>query len=70
LVDWGDLPESERLVLSDAQTSGGLLIAASDEAAENLGPALRDRGVEAAEIGVTGGGVAGRITVRGRLSEG
>jgi selenophosphate synthase len=34
-VDWGTLPEARQLVLSDAQTSGGLLVcvAASDAAA-------------------------------------
>jgi selenide,water dikinase len=26
-VDWGGLPEDEQLLLSDAQTSGGLLVA-------------------------------------------
>jgi len=29
-VDWGELTEPEQLVLADAQTSGGLLIAATD----------------------------------------
>ena len=27
LVDWGGLPDDEQLLLSDAQTSGGLLVA-------------------------------------------
>ena len=35
VVDWGDLNESERLLLSDAQTSGGLLLC--------VGPARLDR---------------------------
>jgi selenide, water dikinase len=65
-VDWGPLPEPERIVLADAQTSGGLLIAATD------GDAVRDalvrRGVPAAEIGRTVQGEPGRITVRGRVA--
>ena len=32
-VDWGDLDEPEQLVLADAQTSGGLLIATDDPTA-------------------------------------
>jgi selenide,water dikinase len=68
-VDWGDLPEPERLVLADAQTSGGLLIAASRERSERLRSALAERRVDVAEIGATAPGAPGRITVRGRLSE-
>ena len=66
-LDWGELVEAEQLALADAQTSGGLLIAASDERAEPLREALRARGVPAAEIGRTHGGVPGQITARGRL---
>ena len=68
-LDWGELVEAEQLALADAQTSGGLLIAASDERAEPLREALRARGVPAAEIGRTHGGVPGQITVRGRLDD-
>jgi selenide,water dikinase len=66
-VDWGDLPEAERLVLADAQTSGGLLVAASDRRAEALREGLVARRVLAAEIGRTTEGTPGAIAVRGRL---
>ncbi|MGH2674538.1 MAG: selenide, water dikinase SelD [Actinomycetota bacterium] len=66
-VDWGDLDEGERFVLADAQTSGGLLIAASAERADALRAGLEARGVLAAEIGRTLPGAPGRIAVRGRL---
>lgn len=69
-VVWGDLDEAERFVLADAQTSGGLLIAASEEKADALAAGLRRRAVPAAEIGRTIAGATGRITVRGRLSPG
>jgi selenide,water dikinase len=66
LVAWGDLPQEERIVLADAQTSGGLLIAATD--GRRLGAALEARGVRFAEIGRTTEGNAGRASVRGRLA--
>jgi selenide, water dikinase len=66
-VDWGTLPEEECIVLADAQTSGGLLIAATDEDATR--DALARRGVTFAEIGRTKAGRAGSIAVRGRLRE-
>lgn len=80
-VEWGTLPEAERLVLADAQTSGGLLIATSEPDA--LVTEFDARGVPWAEIGTliepeaatgpaTGGpGGAtdgGRIRIRGRLT--
>jgi selenophosphate synthase len=52
-------------VLADAQTSGGLLIAATD--GDALAAALERRGVRFAQIGRTVPGEPGRITVRGRL---
>jgi selenide,water dikinase len=60
-VDWGELPETEQLVLADAQTSGGLLIAATD--AHRLMASLAERGVPAARIGRTVSGTAGRIRI-------
>jgi selenide,water dikinase len=66
VVDWGDLRPEERVVLADAQTSGGLLIAATD--GDGLGAALEARGVAFAEIGRTEDGPAGRIRVAGRLA--
>jgi selenide,water dikinase len=65
--DWGDLSEPEQLVLADAQTSGGLLIAISSDRADVLGSALASRGIAPAEIGVTGEGIPGHVTVSGRL---
>jgi len=64
-VDWGEVAEPERLVLADAQTSGGLLIATTQ--AEALVRELQGRGVLAAEIGRTIDGSAGRIRIEGRL---
>jgi selenide,water dikinase len=67
-VDWGELPEEEQLALADAQTSGGLLIVASEQRAGGLVRGLQARGVEAFEIGRTVAGPAGRIAVRGRIA--
>jgi selenide,water dikinase len=48
-VDWSErLTELQRLVLADAQTSGGLLLAVAPEAAEALLDDLHRRGVSAA----------------------
>ena len=66
-VDWGTLPEEEQLVLADAQTSGGLLIAIAEERAQVLADALRERGVASWRIGLTHAGEAGRIRVTGTL---
>jgi selenide,water dikinase len=61
-VTWADgIGEAERLVLADAQTSGGLLIAVPADRAEALRAALSARGTLAtAEIGeiVSGDGIA------------
>ena len=66
-VDWGELDEAEQLTLADAQTSGGLLIAVSEERADALRQALASRDVAAAEIGRTSQSEAGRIFVKGHL---
>ncbi len=66
-ADFGDLPEPEQLVLADAQTSGGLLVAAAG--ADAMRRALHDRGVTFAEIGETVPGEPGHLTVTGRLRE-
>jgi selenide,water dikinase len=47
-----NLDRAQQIVLADAQTSGGLLIAASQDRAERLVGALGTRGIVAAEIGV------------------
>ncbi|HZP90697.1 MAG TPA: selenide, water dikinase SelD [Actinomycetota bacterium] len=66
-VDWGELTEPEQVVLADAQTSGGLLIATGDPGA--LAAALAKRGVPAMRIGRTESGPAGRIRLEGRVAE-
>jgi selenide,water dikinase len=62
-VDWGDLDDAEQLVLADAQTSGGLLIAVAPDRADALHAELAARGALAAEIG-TVTDEPGRIRVR------
>jgi len=68
-VDWGALAEDECLVLADAQTSGGLLIAVPSDRAEALHTALTDRSVPAHRIGAVEDGAAGRIRIEGRLRD-
>jgi selenide,water dikinase len=63
-VDWHDLSREEQLVLSDAQTSGGLLIAVAQERKAALAEALTASGVLAAEIGRIVAGQGGRIDAR------
>ena len=64
-TDFDDLPEPERAILADAQTSGGLLIAATREA--SLETAFRERDVPFAKIGEVVAGEPGRIAVAGSL---
>jgi selenide,water dikinase len=70
-VDWAGLPEDEQLVLADAQTSGGLLIAIPEGGAGQLRAGLEHRGVRAAEIGVVEDGAPGeiRLVPRARVAE-
>ena len=65
-VDWGeDISEVQKLVLADAQTSGGLLIAVPAKRLEALLAALAERGVVgAAHIGEFTVPGPGRIAVR------
>jgi selenide,water dikinase len=65
-TDWAQLDQEEQLVLADAQTSGGLLIATPDP--EALEAALAARGVPVAQIGTVVEGRAGTIRVEGRLA--
>ena len=60
-VDWGGLTEPEQLLLADAQTSGGLLVAT--DRPDEMVASLRARGVTAAVIGSVVPGRAGEITV-------
>jgi selenide,water dikinase len=64
-TEWGDLPAPEQLVLADAQTSGGLLIAARD--ADRMAGELAARGVPFAAIGGIQAGAPGHVRVTGRL---
>lgn len=62
-VDFGGLPEPEQLLLADAQTSGGLLLAVPPERAERLLAACREQGtLVAAAIGALTED-AGRIVI-------
>jgi len=65
-VTWGSaVGPLDRVVLADAQTSGGLLIAVAPERTEALVAALRrERTPAAAVIGRIVAGPAGRVTVR------
>ena len=62
-VDWGGLDDAEQLLLADAQTSGGLLIAVAAEDAPTLRAELTARGTLAADIG-TITDHPGRVRVR------
>lgn len=64
-VDWGDLTEPEQLLLADAQTSGGLLVATRE--ADALIAALDARGVDARTIGSVIVGIPGRVRVSDRV---
>jgi selenide,water dikinase len=59
VVDWGELTTPEQIVLADAQTSGGLLVASEGA----MDPALFE------EIGETVPGASGAIAVAGRVRE-
>ena len=49
-VDWGRLPLDEQLLLADAQTSGGLLLAVEAERAGDLVEALDQRGTDVGAV--------------------
>ena len=64
VTDWDQsVSETERMILCDAQTSGGLLIALPEGRAEELLAELIERGIEAAKIGGFTKKGAGRIAV-------
>jgi selenide,water dikinase len=63
-VDFGDLPESEQLLLADAQTSGGLLLSVAPERAQHLVDACTAHGTPvAAVIGKMTSAGPGRVTI-------
>jgi selenide,water dikinase len=62
---WGSLPDADQLLLADAQTSGGLLIAiAADRAGDLVDALVRHDALAAAVIGRTVPGTPGHVTVR------
>jgi cysteine desulfurase NifS/selenium donor protein len=67
VVEWADgIPRIVKIVLCDAQTSGGLLIALPDEEAGRLMDTLEKRGIsEAARIGNFTMRGSGKIAIRG-----
>jgi selenide,water dikinase len=66
-LDWGDLTLPEQIVLADAQTSGGLLLATGDR--HELLRGLTARGsLAAAVIGEVIEGEPGTISVSGRVA--
>ncbi|HEX4834831.1 MAG TPA: AIR synthase-related protein, partial [bacterium] len=66
-VSWEGIEEEARVLLSDAQTSGGLLMAVPEERVDRLVRALRDRAVPAAAVvGEIVGPGRGEITVTPR----
>jgi selenide, water dikinase len=67
LTDWGDCTLPEQLVLADAQTSGGLLVATPDP--DRMRSCLRDHGVSSAEIGTIVESLTDRISVSDRLPD-
>jgi selenide,water dikinase len=62
---FGDLPEPERMILADAQTSGGLLIAAKHK--PSMEAAFGEHDVPFTRIGTVVAGEPGRMTVSGSL---
>ena len=50
-IDWGDLAEADRLLLSDAQTSGGLLVAIAPDRAPAFEAGMADAPYPAVRIG-------------------
>jgi len=67
-VDWGALPLDEQLLLCDAQTSGGLLLAVDPVRADDLVHALAAHDTLAASVvGRCVDGAAGSIAVRALL---
>jgi len=64
-TEWGALSEATQLLLADAQTSGGLLIAVAPDRVHDLVDALRRRDAPAAAVvGRCAAGSPGHITVR------
>ena len=65
-VGFGDLDDIDRLILADAQTSGGLLMAVRADAADGLLADLAAQNVPAVVVGEVAEGRSGRIEVVGQ----
>ena len=63
-IDWGPTPLSRRFLMSDPQTSGGLLVAAAPEVAARFLKACSKARQFAAVIGVVTSGRPGAVRVR------
>ena len=63
VVEWNDLSENERLLLVDAQTSGGLLISVARDGLDGLLAALEEAGVETRAV-------VGEVVAREALPDG
>ena len=63
VVEWNDLNENQRLLLVDAQTSGGLLISIAPDRLDGLLAALEDAGVQTRAV-------VGEIVAKEDLPEG
>jgi selenide,water dikinase len=64
-TEWGALPEATQLLLADAQTSGGLLMAVSSDRADDLVAALERHGaLAAAVVGRCVPGTPGQVAAR------
>jgi selenide, water dikinase len=63
VVSYEGVPEELRPILFDPQTAGGLLISVAQSDAGELASALRNAGVQVAEIGHVRAGVKPLITV-------
>ena len=62
-MEWGDLDENKRLLLVDAQTSGGLLISVAREGLDRLLGELESAGVETRAV-------VGEVVAREELPDG
>ena len=64
-IDWGGLPDDEQLLLCDAQTSGGLLLAVDPTRTDELVAALEANAtLVSAVIGRAGAGTPGAVAIR------
>jgi selenide,water dikinase len=60
-VDWGGIPELDQLMLCDAQTSGGLLVAIPQENGSQFEAALKSSPYPAVKIGTINGNGSIRV---------